>query len=73
MVKSNFVIKITPVANNDLEEIYSYISQQLFAENSAANLLSRIESNTMRLKHFPYSGSYLTDEFCVIKDIENSL
>ena len=59
MEKSNFEIKITPAANNDLEEIYRYISVELFAEDAAVSLLNRIEKNIMRLKHFPYSGSYL--------------
>lgn len=45
MAESDFVIKLTPVASNDLEEIYSYISQELFAEFAAVDLLSRIESN----------------------------
>lgn len=63
MEKSNFDLKITPAANNDLEEIYRYISVELFAEDAVVSLLNRIEQNIMRLKHFPYSGSYLLDEF----------
>lgn len=62
MVESNFVVKFTPVANNDVEEIYSYISLELFAEDAAVNLLSRMESNIMRLKYFPFSGSNLAND-----------
>lgn len=62
MAESDFVIKLTPVANNNLEKIYSYISQKLFAEYAAVDLLSRIESNIMQLKYFPYSGSYPFDK-----------
>lgn len=63
MVKNNFVIKFTPVANKDLTEIYRYISEELFSRNAAIDLLNRIETNIMRLKYFPHSGSYLSDEF----------
>lgn len=63
MADSNYVIKFTTIANNDLEEIYRYISKELFAENAAVDFLSRIESNIMRLKYFPYSASYLLNEF----------
>lgn len=58
MVKNNFVIKFTPVANKDLTEIYRYISEELFSRNAAIDLLNRIETNIMRLKYFPHSGSY---------------
>lgn len=61
MEENNYTIKFTPVAHNDLKEMYSYISQELFVENVAEDLLSRIETNILRLNFFPYSGSYPAD------------
>ncbi len=43
MVKNKFVIKITPIANDDSSEIYRYISDELYAEDAAGNLLNCIE------------------------------
>lgn len=63
MVKNRYSIKFTSIAMNDLEEIYRYISEELCAEDAAADLLNRIESNIMRVSRFPYSGSYPSDEF----------
>ena len=62
MSKNSFSLKFTPKANEDLELIYSYISEKLFAEIAADNLLERIESSIMRLKDFPYSCSFVLDE-----------
>ncbi len=62
MSGNSFSLKFTPKANEDLEQIYSYISGKLFAEIAADNLLERIESNIMRLKDFPYSCSFVLDE-----------
>ncbi|WP_459928780.1 hypothetical protein [Desulfosporosinus burensis] len=42
MSENNFSLKFTPKANEDLEQIYSYISGKLFAEIAADNLLERI-------------------------------
>lgn len=62
MVKSNYNIKFTPKAAEDLDEIYSYISTKLFAEMAAVNLMNKIESSIMRLKEFPLSCSYVIDK-----------
>lgn len=62
MVKSKYTIHFTKVAMNDLDEIYQYITEELFAENAATDLLERIENNIRQLKEFPNSGSQLVDE-----------
>jgi|SRR5699024_4716223 len=67
MVENRYPIKFTPIAMDDLEEIYRYISEELCAENTAADLLNQIESNIMRISGFPCSGSYLTDEYLCSK------
>ncbi|MHB8125198.1 MAG: type II toxin-antitoxin system RelE/ParE family toxin [Desulfitobacteriaceae bacterium] len=50
MSKNNYSLKFTPKANEDLEQIYSYISGKLFAEIAAENILERLESSIMRLQ-----------------------
>ena len=54
---------MTPKAGTDLDNIYSYISEELFAVSTAANILERLETGIMRLKEFPFSCSYVADEF----------
>ncbi|WNF37364.1 type II toxin-antitoxin system RelE/ParE family toxin [Bacillaceae bacterium IKA-2] len=59
-------IKITPKAYDDLDEIYSYIAEDLHNQSAADNLIDKIETNIMRLKDFPFSCSFVTDE--ILKD-----
>lgn len=63
MSNDNYIIKMTPKAEEDLDNIYSYITQELFAEESAKNLIDRIEKSIMRLEEFPFSCNYVADEF----------
>ncbi|MGM8215986.1 type II toxin-antitoxin system RelE/ParE family toxin [Bacillaceae bacterium W0354] len=63
MAESKYSIHFTPIAMKDLDEVYCYISEELFADNAAADLLKRIEDHIMTLSLFPYSGSHLTDEY----------
>lgn len=37
MVESNYLIKFTPIAIDDLDEIHHYISEELFVEDAAAD------------------------------------
>ncbi len=66
MPENKYKIKITPKANDDLDEIYSYIAEELFNEQSAEDLMDKIETNVMRLGEFPLSGSLVKDN--VLKD-----
>lgn len=66
MEENKFTIKITPKAFEDLDEIYSYISNDCYNEGAADNLMEKIETSIMRLKDFPFSCSFVTDE--IIKD-----
>jgi len=63
MLNNRYNIKFTSKARDDLDEIYSYISGELFAEDTANNLLERIESSIMRLRDFPFSCNFVADEF----------
>ncbi|WP_068965176.1 type II toxin-antitoxin system mRNA interferase toxin, RelE/StbE family [Desulfosporosinus sp. BG] len=62
MSTKSYSLKFTPKASEDLEQIYSYISEDLFADAAAHNLLEKIERNIMKLRYFPYSGSFVLDE-----------
>lgn len=62
MSEKIYSLKFTPKASGDLEQIYSYISHKLFAEIAANNLLEKIESSIIRLKSFPYSCSFVSDD-----------
>lgn len=66
MEESKYIIKITPKAFEDLDEIYSYISNGLYNEGAADNLMDKIEARIMRLKNFPFSCSFVLDE--ILKD-----
>ena len=60
---NNYTIKMTLKAADDLDHIYKYISEELFAASAANNILERIEKETMRLKEFPFSCNYVADEY----------
>src|SRR5665647_2873802 len=62
MPNSNYSLKFTPKAQDDLDEIYSYISTKLFAKIAAAALMDNIEKSIMMLALFPLSCSFVIDE-----------
>ncbi len=62
MVKNKYKLKITPKANDDLDEIYNYISIELSNEAAAVNFMNKIEMNIMRLRDFPLSCSFVEDD-----------
>jgi addiction module RelE/StbE family toxin len=59
MLENSYSLKFTRKASEDLEQIYSYISEKLFADIAADRLLEKIEKSIMKLKSFPYSCSYV--------------
>ncbi|HEY5556030.1 type II toxin-antitoxin system RelE/ParE family toxin [Acetobacterium sp.] len=67
MVKNKFSIAITPKANEDLDEIYGYIANELSNESVAENLMDKIETKIMRLQDFPLSGCFVEDEILRVK------
>ena len=62
MEKNDYSLKITKKAYNDLDNIYSYIVSEFDDENSAQNLLNKIEEKIIKLKQFPLSGSVVADQ-----------
>lgn len=62
MKSKEYSLNFTSRAEEDLDEIYGYITNNLFAPEAAGNLMDKIETNIMRLKAFPYSGTFVLDE-----------
>jgi len=62
MPNSNYTLKFTPKAGEDLDEIYGYIATKLFAETAAEDLMDKIENAFMRLEKYPFSCSFVFDE-----------
>lgn len=62
MKNKEYSLKFTPKAFEDLDEIYGYIANKLFAPETAENLMAKIETSIMRLKAFPYSCSFVLVE-----------
>lgn len=52
MSKSNYRLKLTSRARKDLDKIYNYIANELYAKEAANNLLEKIEASIMRLRDF---------------------
>jgi len=53
-------IKYTPVAVDDMDEIFSYISKENI--DAAEIILEKISNKVTRLSEFPNMGSVLSDE-----------
>lgn len=57
-----YSLRLTTRAEADLDEIYAYIANSLFALEAAENLMDKIENSIMRLIAFPYSFSLVLNE-----------
>ena len=63
MSNNSYGLKLTPKASEDLDKIYRYITEELYAEQAAADLLEEIETSVLKLKEFPFSCNYVADEY----------
>lgn len=54
MVENKYILKFTLKAYEALDEIYRYISNDLYNRRAADNLLQNIETNIISLKNFPF-------------------
>ena len=61
-MQNKYKVKFTPVAEDDLDKIYQYISEKLDAPEAAMNLMNEIENKVMRLADMPYSCVAVDDE-----------
>lgn len=59
-MKPNLEIKYTPIAIDDMDEIFSYISEDHVS--AAEEMLEKLNSQIARLAQFPRMGSVLSDE-----------
>lgn len=55
MDTDNYEIVLTDIANEELEEIYKYISENLLEVSVANKLMEKIEQSFLRLEQNPYS------------------
>lgn len=62
MEDKKYSLKFTTKAEEDLDELYKYISGNPFAPEAANNLMDKFENKILRLKDFPYSCSLVLDE-----------
>jgi len=60
---NEYRVKFTPLAKNDMDEIYQYIFDTLIAPIAANNLIDKIEEKAKRLADAPYSCPLVDDEF----------
>ncbi|HHV14966.1 MAG TPA: type II toxin-antitoxin system RelE/ParE family toxin [Gelria sp.] len=49
-----YEVIITPAAENDLQEIFTYIATELLEPQTAINLCDRIEQEILKLDTMPY-------------------
>ncbi|WP_108721253.1 type II toxin-antitoxin system RelE/ParE family toxin [Virgibacillus indicus] len=54
MVEDKYTLKFTLKAYEDLDEIYNYITNDLYNPSAADKLLQNIETNIISLKNFPF-------------------
>lgn len=52
---NHYEIVLTDVAQEELEDIYEYISEHLLEKSSANRIMNKIEKNILRLEENPYS------------------
>jgi len=59
--------EFTPLAEQDLDEILDYISNDLFSPQSADRLLDRIEQEVESVCDFPFSRPLVADQILSAK------
>ena len=59
---NDYRVKFTPLAVNDLDNIYQYIFRTLNAPKAAEKLIEEIEQKVKRLAYMPYSCPAVDDE-----------
>ncbi|MDR2428719.1 MAG: type II toxin-antitoxin system RelE/ParE family toxin [Candidatus Margulisbacteria bacterium] len=64
-------IKYTPLAREDLLKIFSYVSGDLSAPQSAFKLLNNIETAVRRLQEHPYSAPEANDRYLTEQSYRN--
>lgn len=71
MINKKYKILFTPLASEDLEQTYSYISHVLYAEQAANRIIDEVQNKIMILATQPYAGPAVFFEPWKIVVIEN--
>ena len=61
-MQSEYDVVLTPAAMSDLDDIYSYISTDLFAPQAALDIMDEFEEAFERLSSYPEMCPLSTDE-----------
>lgn len=59
---SRYEIRLTAIAGNDLQEIVSYITYQLYEPEAAKRLLKKLQEAIVSLEEMPARHSLVLDE-----------
>ena len=61
MEQHQYKYEFTPVAEQDIDDIFSYVSDELHSPQAADRLIDRIQEEVESVCDFPFSRSLLTD------------
>ncbi|MGN1301235.1 MAG: type II toxin-antitoxin system RelE/ParE family toxin [Clostridia bacterium] len=53
MDTNQYKVIITPTAYREINKIYDYITEELYAKNAANDLMEKVEEEVQRLKYAP--------------------
>ena len=67
MEKNRYTICLTPIADQDIEEISDYIAYELKNEIAAVDFLEKLEYQILRLEEFPFSCEVVTEKLLRLK------
>lgn len=67
MGKSRYILRLTPIAEQDIQEISDYIAYELKNEMAAIDFLEKLEYQILRLEEFPLSCEIVNDKLLRLK------
>lgn len=68
-MSTKYSIKFTPHSRNDLDNIFDYISNTLYAPESAKNLMQKIEKSILNLSDYPLMSPLIDDKLLARKGL----
>ncbi|MZQ99361.1 MAG: type II toxin-antitoxin system RelE/ParE family toxin [Acidaminobacter sp.] len=67
MGRNRYIIRLTPIAEQDIQEISDYIAVELKNELPAIDFLEKLEYQILRLEEFPLSCELVNDKLLRLK------
>ncbi|MFA6075566.1 MAG: type II toxin-antitoxin system RelE/ParE family toxin [Negativicutes bacterium] len=61
-MQNKYALRITHVAEADIEDIFAYIFNSLSASGAAKSLIDKIHDSIIGLCEYPFAGSMVDDE-----------